>query len=315
MVGMPDLNQLALPDLYTHLSRSGLVRRVLEVARDEDLGPGGDVTSVATVPESAAGEASIVARSAGVVCGMASAPDLFAAFGVALDLGDAVPDGARVEKGDRIAFVRGRKRDILLVERTLVNLIGRLSGVATRAATFVDAMGTGVRARLYDTRKSTPGLRMLEKYAVRCGGAMCHRLGLWDAVLIKDNHLAGVALGDLAGFVAAAAKRARQAAAEGGVGLSFIEVEADSLKQLERLLAVEPGLIGVILLDNMSPHELRQAVAARDAAGSPVALEASGGVRLESVRLIAETGVDRISAGTLTHGAAWMDVALDMVAG
>ncbi|MFM9996304.1 MAG: carboxylating nicotinate-nucleotide diphosphorylase [Phycisphaerales bacterium] len=312
---MPDLNQFRLPELYAHLSRGGLVRRLVELARDEDLGPGGDVTSIATVPESAVGEAAVVARSAGVVCGMAAVQDLFTAFGVTLGVADAVPDGARVEKSDRIGIVRGRKRDILLVERTLVNLIGRLSGVATRAATFVDALGTGVRARLYDTRKSTPGLRVLEKYAVRCGGAMCHRLGLWDAVLIKDNHLAGVALGDLAGFVAAAVRRARQTAAAGGVALAFIEVEADSLKQLERLLTVEPGLIGVILLDNMSPHELRQAVAARDAAASPVQLEASGGVRLESVRLIAETGVDRISAGTLTHGAAWMDVALDMITG
>lgn len=310
---MGDLNDLAPPAFYERLSRGGLVRRLLELARDEDLGPGGDISSVATVPESAAGEAVLVSRGAGVAAGLAVVPELLEAFGVRLDLTGFLSDGERVTKGSRLGVVRGRKRDILLVERTMVNIIGRLSGVATRTATFVDALGTGVRARLYDTRKSTPGLRVLEKYAVRCGGGMCHRLGLWDAVLIKDNHLAGVALGDLPGFVAASARRARQAAADHGVALQFIEVEVDSLRQLERVLTVEPGLVDVVLLDNMSANDLRQAVTMRDGAGSPVLLEASGGVRLESVRLIAETGVDRISVGSLTHGATWLDIALDMI--
>lgn len=310
---VPDLNDLPLPVLYERLTGGGLARRLFELARDEDVGAAGDVTSRATVPEEARGNAAIVARAAGVVCGMAAAPGLLEAFGVTARIEHAVPDGARVERGDRIGVLSGRKRDILMVERALVNLIGRLSGVATRAATFVDALGTGVRARLYDTRKSTPGLRVLEKYAVRCGGAMCHRLGLSDAVLIKDNHLVGVSLSDLPAFISSASRRARTEAAEHGTTLGFVEVEADSLRQLERLLTVEPGLVDVVLLDNMSPHELRQAVALRDGAGSPVLLEASGGVRLESVRLIAETGVDRISAGTLTHGAAWLDVALDMI--
>ncbi len=311
---MTDLNDLPLPALYERLSRGGLVRKLLELAREEDLGPAGDLTSTATVPEGAKGEAALVARSPGVVAGLAVLPELLAVFGAGLQTGDLLNDGDRVTRGARLGVLRGRKRDILLVERTLVNLVGRLSGVATRSAMFVDALGTGVRARLYDTRKSTPGMRVLEKYAVRCGGAMCHRLGLSDAVLIKDNHLAGVALGDLTGFVTASARRARQAAAEHAIGLSFVEVEVDSLRQLERVLSVEPGLIDVVLLDNMSPNDLRLAVSMRDAAGSPVQLEASGGVRLESVRLIAETGVDRISVGSLTHGATWLDIALDMVA-
>ncbi len=310
---MGDLNDLAPPALYERLSRGGLVRRLLELARDEDLGPGGDVSSISTVPESAAGEAALVARGAGVAAGLAVIPGLLEVFGVRLDLAGFLSDGERVTKGARLGVVRGRKRDILLVERAMLNFVGRLSGVATRTATFVDALGTGVRARLYDTRKSTPGLRVLEKYAVRCGGGMCHRLGLWDGVLIKDNHLAGVALGDLPGFVAASARRARQAAAEHGVALQFIEVEVDSLRQLERVLAIEPGLVDVVLLDNMNANDLRLAVSMRDAAASPVLLEASGGVRLESVRLIAETGVDRVSVGSLTHGATWLDVALDMI--
>lgn len=312
---MQDLNSLSLPALYARLAAGGLVRRVLELARDEDLGsgPGCDVTSLATVPESAPGEAAMVSRAPGVVCGLAVIEELIAVFGVQLERAEFLADGDRVEKGTRLGVLRGRRRDILLVERTMINVIGRLSGVATRTSGFVDALGIGVRARLYDTRKSTPGLRMLEKYAVRCGGALCHRLGLWDAVLMKDNHLAGVPLADLAGFVAAAARRARGAAAARGIPLTFVEVEVDSLKQLERLLTVDAGLIDVILLDNMSPNDMRRGVSLRDAAGVPVLLEASGGVRLESVRLIAETGVDRISAGSLTHGATWLDVALDMV--
>lgn len=310
---MADLNDLPPPALYERLSRGGLVRRLLEIARDEDVGPGGDISSLATVPESAVGEGALVARSAGVVAGLAAVPELFSVFGVALECAGGVSDGQRVTRDARLAVLRGRKRDILLVERTLVNMLGRLSGVASRTATFVDALGTGVRARLFDTRKSTPGLRVLEKYAVRCGGGMCHRLGLSDAVLIKDNHLAGVALGDLAGFIASAARRAREAAARLGAAIAFVEVEVDSLRQLERLLAVEAGLIDLVLLDNMNANDLRQAVAMRDGAGSALVLEASGGVRLESVRLIAETGVDRISVGSLTHGATWMDVALDMM--
>lgn len=310
---MDDLNSLALPALYARLAAGGLVRRLLELARDEDLGVGGrDESTLASLAANAAGEAALVARAPGVVCGLAALDELFGVFGVRPERTDLVADGERVQKGDRIAVLRGRTRDLLLVERTMVNLVARLSGVSTQTLSFVHAMGTGVRARLYDTRKTTPGLRMLEKYAVRCGGAMAHRLGLWDAVLLKDNHLAGVPPSDLAGFVATAARRARDAAEARGQPLTFVEVEVDSLKQLERLLTLDAGLIDVILLDNMSPNDLRQGVGMRDSSGQPVLLEASGGVRLDSVRLIAETGVDRISAGSLTHAATWLDLALDM---
>jgi nicotinate-nucleotide pyrophosphorylase (carboxylating) len=165
-----------------------------------------------------------------------------------------------------------------------------------------------VRARLYDTRKTTPGLRVLEKYAVRCGGGMCHRIGLFDAVLIKDNHIAGVGLAELAGVVSGAARKARAERRE----LQFVEVEVDSLDQLERVLTLERGVVDIVLLDNMGPPELRRAVQMRDASKCEPELEASGGVALQSVRAIAETGVERISAGTLTHGAVWMDVAMDV---
>jgi nicotinate-nucleotide pyrophosphorylase (carboxylating) len=165
-----------------------------------------------------------------------------------------------------------------------------------------------VRARLYDTRKTTPGLRVLEKYAVRCGGGMCHRIGLFDAVLIKDNHIVGVGLDRLAAVVAEASRRARDERE-----VSFVEVEVESLAQLERVLGLGPGIVDIVLLDNMGLDDLRRAVAMRDASASKPALEASGGVRLDTVRAIAETGVERISAGTLTHGATWLDVAMDML--
>ena len=307
---MLDLNALPLPDLYRRLSEGGLVRRVLEMARDEDVGPLGDITSRVCVPEAAEARAEIVARSAGIVCGLLILPALMDVYGASLDLHVKAADGEAVAAGRVLATLHGSKRAILTVERAALNFIGRLSGVATRTAEFGRAMNVGgpVRAKLYDTRKTTPGLRVLEKYAVRCGGGMCHRIGLFDAVLIKDNHIAGVGLGELAGFVAAAAGRAKAQRAD----LRFVEVEVDSLEQLERVLTVPRGLVDIVLLDNMESEHLRRAVKMRDASASKPELEASGGVRLETVRAIAESGVERISAGTLTHGAVWMDVAMDI---
>lgn len=308
-----DVNTMPLPEAYAALAASGLVTRLLELARDEDLGFTGDATTAACLATDLTGEGRVVMRDGGVVAGLAAMETLCDVFAPACRATVMVNDGERVPADTTLCVVRGPMRELLALERTMLNLLGRLSGIATLTARYVSAIPPGSRAALYDTRKTTPGLRVLEKYAVRCGGGRCHRLGLHDAVLIKDNHLVGVSLSDLPAFISSASRRARTEAAEHGTTLGFVEVEADSLRQLERLLTVEPGLVDVVLLDNMSPHELRQAVALRDGAGSPVLLEASGGVRLESVRLIAETGVDRISAGTLTHGAAWLDVALDMI--
>lgn len=289
-----------------------MIRRLLELARDEDLGARRlDVTSAVSVPAEAKSEGVIVARAPGVICGMACLHELMDVYGIRVDAQLTVRDGQRVEKGAVLATLRGPKREMLAVERPALNLIGRLSGVATMAAAFVMAVGEGTRAKIYDTRKTMPGMRVLEKYATRCGGAMCHRVGLFDAVLIKDTHLAGVGLEALAGVVAAAARQARAMNGE----LAFFEVEVETLDQLARVLTIESGLVDVVLLDNMSPIQLRKGVAMRDGARKPVELEASGGVRLDTVRTIAESGVERISTGSITHSAPWFDVALDMKAG
>jgi nicotinate-nucleotide pyrophosphorylase (carboxylating) len=196
----------------------------------------------------------------------------------------------------------------------------RLSGVATRTAAFVKAAAAGGgKAGIYDTRKTTPGLRLLEKYAVRCGGGFCHRLGLYDAVLIKDNHVAAMRAqqpdASLADLVKDAAKRARMEALK--EGLRFVMLEVDSIDQFRQVLeggacGIADDKVNIVLLDNMTPEELLQAASIRDAAKVRVELEASGGVTLETVGAIAATGVDRVSTGSLTHGAVWVDFGLDM---
>ncbi len=308
-----DLNSLALADLFEELSRSGFVRRVLEIARDEDLGlPGAarDATSDVWPRSTETVEGAVVARGPGVIAGMQAVPMLIELFGFGCEVRPLVQDGETVPPRTPIARVRGTAKEVLALERTLLNLIGRLSGVASLTARFVAAMEprtAGSRARLFDTRKTTPGLRALEKYAVRCGGGCCHRLGLYDAVLIKDNHFAGATPAQATGLVAETSRRARAAGA-----IRFVEAEADGLELVSALLALPAGTIDVILLDNMGTSDLRTAVTMRDSAGSGVELEASGGVSLSTIRAIAETGVDRISAGAITHAAASLDVALDV---
>jgi len=309
---MPDLNALSLPDLFDHLAEPGLVRRLLEIAHDEDLGPAsgpGDVTSAVIVEEDATIRARIVAREPAVVSGLAALPILLDVFEADASYEAGSADGERVEPGALLGTLEGDRADVLRLERTLLNLLGRLCGVATETRRFVDAVeGTG--ASILDTRKTTPGLRALEKYAVRCGGGHSHRLGLHDAVLIKDNHLAGIPLEELTARLSEAARRAWPMRLD--PGLAFVEVEVDTPEQLERALAVGEGLIDAILLDNFSIEETRQGVIRRDQVNPDVRLEASGGVSLETVRAIAETGVDRISTGAVTHHAVWVDVALDI---
>jgi nicotinate-nucleotide pyrophosphorylase (carboxylating) len=234
-------------------------------------------------------------------------------MGAKLTLEPAVEDRQRVDAGARLARISGHVRDLLTCERTLLNLLGRLMGVATLAAEFVRAVdGTG--ARIYDTRKTTPGWRRLEKYAARCGGARNHRTGLFDAILIKDNHLAQLAAegSSRAETVAAAVRQVRRALASAPGDRSLeeliIEVEVDGLDQLTAVLPERPD---IVLLDNMAVEDLRQAVALRNERAPEVELEASGGVNLSTVKAIAETGVERISVGSLTHGARSLNVALD----
>lgn len=304
-----DLNGLALPALYARLSAGGLVRRLFEIARDEDLGPGGkpgDLTSLSCVDAEEPCKARVAARRGGVVAGLAAAEELCAVVAPEAKVSVAARDGDRVAGGAVIAELEGPLRSVLAAERPMLNLLGRLSGIATLTSAYVSAAGPGSRAKVYDTRKTTPGLRVLEKYAVRCGGGWCHRIGLFDAVLIKDNHIAGVRDADLAGVVALAAERAR------ALSPAFIEVEVDTLDQFRALLTLPAGTIDLVLLDNMGPDRLREAAGLRDAQRPTLGLEASGGVTLETIGAIAGTGVDRVSVGALTHSAPSLDLGLDI---
>jgi nicotinate-nucleotide pyrophosphorylase (carboxylating) len=269
----------------------------VRAALAEDVGSG-DVTTLATVPGDAMAQAVMVARQDMVVCGLQFAEAAFQQLERATGIDWLVRDGARVQPKTTLLRVQGTARALLTAERVALNFVQRLSGVATLSARFVEAVaGTG--ATILDTRKTTPGWRELEKYAVRCGGAQNHRFGLWDMVLIKDNHLA--ALRDARpNAIAAAVQRAREK-----FPALKIEVEADTLEQVEQ--AVSAGA-DIVLLDNMSLDELCSAV--RLAHGR-VKLEASGGVNLQTVRAIAETGVDYISVGAMTHSAVAVDIGLD----
>jgi len=310
---MADLNAMDLGELYEYLSSTGLVDRLLELAREEDLGErglGADVTSELTLPADARLAANLATREAGVIAGLRVIPDVIRVFEAQVSFTPAAQDGARAEPGAMLGTLHGRARHVLAIERTALNLVGRLSGVATRTDAFVRAIEGAGDAHVLDTRKTTPGLRVLEKYAVRCGGGLCHRVGLHDAVLVKDNHLADVPLEELSAHVGRLAREAWELRVDRG--LDFVQIEVDSIAQLERVLATDAGLIDSVLLDNFDPDRLRQAVVLRDGLQPDVQLEASGGVTLDTVRAIAETGVERISVGSLTHHAVWLDVALDV---
>jgi nicotinate-nucleotide pyrophosphorylase (carboxylating) len=276
---------------------------LLRLAIAEDFGGEGDWTTNALVGPAALGRAGVIARQPGVIAGLPGVGATLAAVESRLQWSPHAEDGRPVAPGQIVATIAGPARGLLGAERILLNLLGRLSGIATLARQYVDAVA-GTNARIYDTRKTTPGWRRLEKYAVRCGGGRNHRGGLYEAVLIKDNHLA---LGKESPAEAVARARAfvRQHAAGPDM---LVEVEVDTLDQLVIALPARPD---IVLLDNMTPAELREAVARRNAVDPAIELEASGGVSLATVREIAETGVDRISVGALTHSAAAVDFGLD----
>ncbi|HZZ36401.1 MAG TPA: carboxylating nicotinate-nucleotide diphosphorylase [Caulobacteraceae bacterium] len=275
-----------LPDL--------IVEPVVRAALTEDLGRAGDITSQACIPADERFEATFAARKGGVISGLACARLALAALDPSARFEAEMHDGATVQAGAALARVEANARALLSSERVALNLMGRLSGIATLTASYV-AQVAGTRAQIVDTRKTTPGLRALEKYAVRCGGGANHRFGLDDAILIKDNHVAAC------GGVGPALQRARAHVGH----MVKIEVEVDSLEQLEEALAHCPD---IVMLDNFAVEDLRRAVAT---AGGSVVLEASGGVDLSTVRAIAETGVDLISVGALTHSAPVLDIGLD----
>ena len=276
-----------------------LIEPVVRMALAEDLGRAGDVTALACIPADARMKAGFVARKAGVLAGI----DCVRLAVLAMDPKASVDlqrsDGAAFEVGAVLAVVEANARAFLSAERTALNLVGRLSGVATLTRAYVQAVA-GTQARIADTRKTTPGLRALEKHAVACGGGINHRFGLDDAILIKDNHVA------VCGGVAEAVRRARAFAPH----LMKVEVEVDGLDQLEAVLGLiaEGAAPDVVMLDNFSLDDLRTAVAR---VAGRLTLEASGGVDLTTVPGIAETGVDVISVGALTHSAPVLDIGLD----
>lgn len=273
---------------------------LISLALAEDLGNSGDRTSLSLISDSQTAEARFIARAPGVLAGLPVAEAVIERVDSSLKLTANKKDGDSITKGTILATVYGSLRSILAAERTALNFLQRLSGVASLTHKFVEAV-TGTRAVILDTRKTTPGWRLLEKYAVRCGGGSNHRIGLYDAILIKDNHIAGVR-----GDVVDAVKRARSF--PGNAGLA-VEIEVDSLAQLEKVLSTRPE---IVLLDNMPEEAMSEAVAIRDRLSESTKLEASGGVSLATVRGIAETGVDRISVGAITHSAPALDIALDL---
>jgi nicotinate-nucleotide pyrophosphorylase (carboxylating) len=284
-------------------------RAIVRLAVREDLDRLYDLTTVALVPADRRGKAVMVSRQPGVASGLEAVPVVLDEMEVDATWNAAFRDGDRIEEGTCLGRLEGSIRDLLTAERQVLNIVCRLSGIATTASTYLQAVRhTGVR--LYDTRKTTPGWRRLDKYAARCGGAYNHRTGLFDAILIKDNHLAAepVKGQQPIGWAIQRAREFCRQQPELAGRHPMIEVEVDTLQQFDQALAAEPDLI---LLDNMAPAELREAVRRRQVAESPIQLEASGGISLETVRAVAETGVDRISVGALTHAAPWLDVGLD----
>jgi nicotinate-nucleotide pyrophosphorylase (carboxylating) len=262
----------------------------------EDLGRAGDITSIATVPEDTSGRAVMVARKPGVMSGLPLVAQSFHRLAGDIGIEPHSRDGAPIAAGSKLMTITGEARAILSAERTALNFAGHLSGIATATAAFV-ARIAHTNARIVCTRKTTPGLRALEKYAVRCGGGFNHRFGLDDAMLIKDNHIA------VAGGIRAVLNRAKAAAGH----LVKIEIEVDSLDQLQEVLDV--GLADVVLIDNFDLESMRKAVAM--VAGRLV-IEASGGITLDSAAAIAETGVDYLSSGALTHSVQNLDIGLDI---
>ena len=262
----------------------------------EDLGRAGDVTSIATIPDGTRGRAVMAAREAGVVAGLPVAAAVFRRLDPAVEITGDLRDGAAVAAKNVLMTVAGDARALLSAERTALNFVGHLSGIATAASEFVRLIAH-TKARVCCTRKTTPGLRALQKYAVRCGGGFNHRFGLDDAILIKDNHIA------VAGGVRAVLERAKAAAGH----LVKIEIEVDTLEQLETVLDV--GLADAVLLDNMSPATMKQAVAM---VAGRLTIEASGGITHASAAAIAESGVDYLSSGAITHSSPNLDVGLDI---
>jgi nicotinate-nucleotide pyrophosphorylase (carboxylating) len=279
-------------------------RRLIKLAIDEDLGVEGDLTSRALIPADRTGKAVFISRASGTLAGVAAASLVFEAIDPRVIFRPILRDGEILVEASRIASVSGSLRSILAAERIALNFMQHLCAVATQTRRYVQAVA-GISCQILDTRKTTPGWRLLEKYAVRCGGGSNHRMGLYGAILIKDNHLAGLRITDCGLRFAEAVRRAGEIHG----GDVPIELEVEDLEQFDAAIACKPR---IIMLDNMSLDELREAVRRRNHCGQQeVLLEASGGITLLNVRAVAETGVDRISIGALTHSVQALDIALE----
>jgi nicotinate-nucleotide pyrophosphorylase (carboxylating) len=288
---------------------------LIDQALAEDLNGTVDCTSWSVVPEKVTGSAKFVSRADGVACGLQICELVLERAAQKLDLECHLNDGDPVKKGDALATIRGAARKILLVERTCLNFMCRLSGISSLTSQFVQ-QALGTRAKVYDTRKTMPGWRRLEKYAVKCGGGENHRMGLYDAVMIKDNHLAMFSrvVDHAENTIPVAVGKARHWITENAENLpngkkTVLQIEVDTLEQYRIALTCDPD---IVLLDNMSTDQLCEAVEIRKEAGKPnILLEASGGVNLKTIGAIAKTGVERISVGALTHSARNFDIGLD----
>jgi nicotinate-nucleotide pyrophosphorylase (carboxylating) len=288
--------------------------QLARLAIREDLDRGFDITTVSVVPQGLPAEASIIARASGIAAGIDLIEWIVEALNCSIEVQINCHDGQPFEGKQALAVLRGEARDVLTCERTILNFLGRLCGIATWTRKHVDCIA-GLPTRLYDTRKTTPGWRRLEKYAVHCGGGYNHRSGLYDAILVKDNHLAchHRVTGKLLSPSEAVENAKKFLKAQPGMSPeTIVEIEVDSLEQLTDALNAEPD---IVLLDNMSNELLRKAVQLRNEKNPKVQLEASGGVNLTTLRSIAETGVDRVSVGALTHSAVNLDLGLDWVLG
>jgi len=283
------------------------LRQLIRLGIREDLRHEHDWTTLAVIPADATGKASVVARDTGVIAGLKTIDVILDETNVAGSCSIQCADGQTVTSGQAIVVIEASARELLTIERLILNFFGRLSGIATLTAQYVSHVEG--RCRVYDTRKTTPGWRRLEKYAVRCGGGMNHRIGLHDAIMIKDNHLAisNSASVDLTMRQAIEMARNTAASIERDQDV-IVEVEVDTLEQLTDVIPAEPD---IVLLDNMTVEELQQAVAMIRDTNSGIELEASGGVTLETIGEISQSGVDRISVGALTHSAVNFDVGLD----
>jgi len=299
-----DPNALQPAELWSRLIDDRWLCQLIDAAKAEDLGEAGDITTELTIDAERTARATVRSRTDGVLAGAVLLGLIAKRYDERLAVRDVCPDGSRIKADQTLAVIEGPLRSLLAAERVMLNFLTPLSGIATLTGAYV-AKVAKTETRIYDTRKTLPGWRALAKYAVRCGGGCCHRLGLHDAVLIKDNHLAHLPAEAWRDHLTHAVEQALQREPRP----RFIEVEVDTLDQLDQVLGTG---VDVVLLDNFTVEQLRQAVQRRDERAANVQLEASGGVNLGTVTDLAATGVDRIAVGALTHSAPALDIGLDI---